>query len=97
VSEYLNNRDNKKQTFLSLDKFSVQTVDYLTTEQGQPFILLDPAKTYEVDLDPGDQVVFTQSTLYDITKFVERHPDARLINETKNEFGYVIMRVYQKP
>jgi 4-amino-4-deoxy-L-arabinose transferase-like glycosyltransferase len=97
VSEYLNNRNNKNKTFLSLDKFSVQTVDYLTTTTHQPYELLDPANTYKVSLESGDQVVFTMSSLYDITKFVEVYPDARLKNETRNEFDYIIMRVYEKP
>jgi 4-amino-4-deoxy-L-arabinose transferase-like glycosyltransferase len=96
VSEYLNERNQKYKTFLSLDEFSVQTVDYLTTETGQPYELLDPANTYQVQLEPGDQVVFTMSTLHDITKFVEAHPDARVVNETRNQFKYIIMRVYEK-
>jgi 4-amino-4-deoxy-L-arabinose transferase-like glycosyltransferase len=97
VSHYLNERNQKDSTYLSLDKFSVQTVDYLTTENGQPYELLDPQYTYQVNLDSGDHVVFTMSTLYDITKFVEAHPDAELVLESKNEFGQVIMRVYKKP
>lgn len=96
VSEYLNERNQKDKTFLSLDKFSVQTVDYLTTPKNQPYELLDPANTYKVTLESGDQVVFTMSSLYDITKFVEAHPDAKMINETRNEFDYIIMRVYEK-
>ena len=96
VSEYINNRNNKAQTYLSLDKFSVQTVDYLTTEKARPFELLDPANTYQVQLENGDQVVFTMSSLYDIKKFSQAHPDARMINETKNEFDHIIMRVYEK-
>jgi 4-amino-4-deoxy-L-arabinose transferase-like glycosyltransferase len=96
VSHYLNERSNKQQTYLSLDKFSVQTVDYLTTPTGNPYILLDPAKTYEVKLKDGDQVVFTMSTLYDITKFVEAHPDAKVVKEERNEFNYLVMRVYEK-
>lgn len=96
VSEYLNERAQKDKTFLSLDKFSVQTVDYLTTPNSQPYELLDPANTYKVQLEPGDQVVFTMSTLHDITKFVEAHPGARVVNETRNEFKYIIMRVYEK-
>ncbi|MDP3993549.1 MAG: glycosyltransferase family 39 protein, partial [bacterium] len=62
VSSYLQARNLKNKTYLSLDKFSVQTVDYLTTETGNPYILVDPAHTYEVRLNKGDQVVFTQST-----------------------------------
>lgn len=97
VSEYLNKRNYEQQTYLSLDKFSVQTVEYFTTPHDQPYTLLDPANTYQVKLNPGDQVVFTQSTLFDVKKFVEYHPTARLIKECRNEFNYVIMRVYEQP
>lgn len=97
VSQYLNARNNKQQTYLSLDDFSVQTVEYLTTVKNQPYVLVDPASTYKVNLKPHDQVVFTQSTMYDITKFVETHPQARVIKECRNEFKYLIMRVYEMP
>lgn len=97
VSHYLNNRNNKDSTYLSLDKFSVQTVDYLTTETNQPFTLLVPEKTYEVRLKSGDQVVFTQSTLFDIAKFKQNHPDTKLFYEEKNQFGQTVLRVYVQP
>jgi 4-amino-4-deoxy-L-arabinose transferase-like glycosyltransferase len=99
VSTYLNERNDKENTYLSLDKFSVQTVDYLTTQNGQPYQLLDPAKTYEVELKSGDQVVFTMSTLYDIKKFLEHHPDVQQAEngEVRNSQNYLIMKVYQQP
>jgi 4-amino-4-deoxy-L-arabinose transferase-like glycosyltransferase len=100
VSRYLNTRDNKTKTYLSLDKFSVQTVDYLTTEENQPYTLLDPATTYQVKLKSGDQVVFTQSTIpdgRDIRKFLQSYPTSVKIKELKNKFDQTIMLVYQQP
>lgn len=97
VSNYLNKRNNKAKTYLSLDKFSVQTVDYLTTETGQPYILLDPAATYLVKLTRGDEVVFTQSTLYDRIKFLQTHPQVKLIKTEKNQFSEIIMLAYEQP
>lgn len=97
VSQYLNKRNLPAQTYLSLDKFSVQTVEYLTSEQRQPYTLLDPAYTFEVKLKKGDQVIFTQSTLFDRLKFLQLHPQARLVNTAKNQFGEIIMLVYQQP
>ena len=97
VSNYLNERNLKDRTYLSLDEFSVQTTEYLTSDKNQPYILVDPAHTYEVKLKAGDQVVFTQSTVFDRTKFIEYHPTAKLINETRNQFGQIIMLVYQQP
>lgn len=96
ASDYLNQRNIKEKTYLSLDKFSVQTVDYFTTEKNQPFILIDPAHTYEVKLKKGDQVVFTMSTLYDRIKFTEAHPTAQLVREDRNQFGQITMLVYEQ-
>ena len=96
VSNYLNQRDQKARTYLSLDTFSVQTTDYLTTDTNQPYILVDPARTYEVQLKEGDEVVFTQSTIFDREKFVSAHPSAKLVNQNFNEFGQIIMLVYRQ-
>ncbi|MBI4363351.1 MAG: glycosyltransferase family 39 protein [Candidatus Doudnabacteria bacterium] len=97
VSKYLNERNNKPKTFLSLDAFSVQTVDYLTTARDNPYSLVVPEKTFEVNLIKGDQVVFTQSTIFDAVKFVEYHPQAKLAKELKNKWDQTIMLVYQQP
>lgn len=96
VSEYLNSRNNKEKTYLSLDAFSEQTVLYFTTLTNNPYQLLLPEKSYEVKLTPDDQVIFTQSTLFDITKFKEFHSQVKLIREDKNKFGQVIMKVFEK-
>ena len=97
VSDYLNQRNLKAKTYLSLDKFSVQTVDYFTTATGNPYTLLDPANTYQVRLKSGDEVVFTQSTIFDSKRFRQAHPRAELIRQDKNRFGEVIMEVYRQP
>jgi hypothetical protein len=96
VSNYLNQRDMKTRTYLSLDEFSVQTVDYLTTPQNQPYMLVDPAHTYELKLNHGDQVIFTMSTLFDRLKFLETHPKMKLVREDRNQFGQIIMLVYEQ-
>ncbi len=96
VSNYLNSRNQRTKTYLSLDAFSVQTVEYLTSEKNQPYILVDPARTYEVKLKPGDQVIFTQSTIYDRLKFIQNHPDAKLVKQDLNQFDQLLMLVYQK-
>lgn len=96
VSSYINACSTKGNLYLSLDKFSVQTVEYLTTGSAKKYYLLDPAKTYEVTLKRGDQVIFTQSTLYDRILFLKYHPGAKLILEEKNKFGEPIMLVYEQ-
>lgn len=97
VSNYLNERNDKQKTYLSLDEFSVQTVEYFTTEKNNPYILVNPERTYQVNLKSGDQVVFTMSTLFDITKFKKRYPKAKLVLQEENKFGQPIMMVYQQP
>ncbi|OGE76920.1 MAG: hypothetical protein A3C85_01270 [Candidatus Doudnabacteria bacterium RIFCSPHIGHO2_02_FULL_48_21] len=97
VSRYLNDRNQKNKTYLSLDKFSVQTVEYFTTETNQPYTLLDPANTYQANLKSGDQVVFTMSTMFDRIKFVQAHPDTRVVHTEQNKFGQFVMVVYEKP
>ncbi|MBI2355681.1 MAG: glycosyltransferase family 39 protein [Candidatus Doudnabacteria bacterium] len=96
VSQYLNARNQKEKTYLSLDKFSVQTVDYLTTAANRPYILLVPEKSFAIKLNQGDQVVFTQSTIFDSIKFKQHHPDSKLVLERKNKFGEKIMLVYER-
>jgi len=96
VSDYLNRRNNKAKTYLSLDAFSEQTVQYFTTLAGNPYQLVIPENSYAVNLKTGDQIVFTQSTLFDIAKFRQYHPETRLTLERKNKFGQTIMEVFEE-
>ncbi len=96
VSNYLNERSNRDATYLSLDAFSVQSVDYLTTPSHQPYILLVPEHSYLQQLKKGDQIIFTQSTLPDGEKYKLIHPNISLVKEELNQFGQVIMRVYEQ-
>lgn len=96
VSDYLNRRNNKEKTYLSLDKFSEQTALYFTTETNNPYQLVTPEKSYEVKLKSGDQIIFTQSTLFDIAKFRRYHPGAKLVYEEKNKFGQTIMEIFEE-
>jgi hypothetical protein len=103
VSEYLKNHGNKNNTYLVLDKFSVQTTDYLTTvnaknpgfEKNQPYVQVDPEDSWKLDkLKPGDVIVFTQSSIFDTTKFEKYHPEATIKETRYNKFGEKIMVVY---
>lgn len=103
VSEYLNKYGDKTNTYLVLDKYSVQTTDYLTTVDGthpnnpknKPYMQEDPENSWQLQLKPGDQVVFTQSTIFDITKFKKYHPEAHLYMETRNKFNQTVLAVYK--
>lgn len=96
VSNYLNERDLKEKTYLVLDKYSVQTPEFLTAKYQQPYILVDPATSYQTQLKLGDQIVFTQSTIFDTKKFELYHPETKLIKKEFNQFNQEIMRIYEK-
>jgi len=104
VSNYLNERNLKEKTYLALDDYSVQTVEFLTAENNQPYILVNPDNSYQIKLNPGDQIIFAQETIYDLTKqakifdtkkFEEYHPEVKLIKRKFNQFGEEIIKIYE--
>lgn len=129
VSKYLNAQGNRNSTYLVLDKFSVQTVDYLTTKEGKsscdrdpnyrpagcvdnpnnkPYMQVDPEdswladydvknghRVYEQGLHPGMEVVFAQSSIFDIPKFKLFHQNAKLVYEERNKFQQAVVAVYR--
>jgi 4-amino-4-deoxy-L-arabinose transferase-like glycosyltransferase len=95
VSKYLNERNLKNKTYLVLDEYSVQTPEFLTSENNQPYILLNPEKSFQTSLSPGDQIIFTQSTIFDSKKYIEYHPEVKIIQRRFNKFGEEVMRVYE--
>jgi hypothetical protein len=142
VSEYLKQYGHRETTYLILDKFSVQTTDYLTTKVGKtscdrdsayrpnnciddasnkPYTQVDPEDSwlggmapspseeragkrlasdntkpspYTYGLKSGDEIVFTMSSLFDIKKFKQYHPNVKLKLFEKNTAGKYIMAVY---
>ncbi len=103
VSDYLNQHGNKNNTYLILDKFSVQTPEFLTmldpthpdNPRNQPYIQIDPEDSWQLkNLRAGDQIVFTQSSLFDIRKFKQYHPETYLAREDRNKFSQTLMAVY---
>ena len=104
VSDYLIKRCKKDSTYLVLDKFSVQTTDYFTSDPhgdfaspcSIPYKQVDPEDSWKLsDLNIGDQIVFTQSSIFDIKKFKLYHPNATLVYEVRNKFGQAVMGVYE--
>lgn len=93
----------KDSTYLVLDKFSVQTPDYMTVVRGRdlsypcnkPYVQVDPERAFELaGLKSGDHIVFTQSSLFDTKKFSEHHPETKRISLNQNRFGQDIWAVY---
>jgi len=104
VSNYLNERNLKEKTYLALDDYSVQTVDFLTAKNNQPYNLVNPWDAYQIELKPGDQIIFAQETIFDLEKqtkifdtknFEEYHPEAKLIMQGSNQLGEKIMKIYE--
>lgn len=104
VSKYLIDRCQKDQTYLILDKFSVQTPDYVTMVDGrnldypcnQPYRQVDPEDAWKLeDLKAGDEIIFTQSSLFDAKKFKAYHPQSYLALEYRNKFNQTVMAVYR--
>lgn len=104
VSDYLKQEGCKCNTYLVLDKFSIQTVEYFTTVDwehnnnvaNQPYIQVDPEDSWKLqNLKKGDKIVFTQSSIFDIKKFKEYHPKAMLTTEKRNKFNQTVMAVYE--
>jgi hypothetical protein len=63
--------------------------------RNNPYTQVDPENSWEYpNYKNGDKIVFTQSSLFDIRKFKQYHPNARLAIEKRNKFGQTIMAVY---
>jgi hypothetical protein len=104
-SEAAGQGSTKNTTFLVLDSYSVQTTDYLTSNRygsltdpcAVPYIDVDPASSWELPpLQPGQAVVFTQSTMFDTTKFAAHHPEAKLVLDVQDKFKANVVAVYEK-
>jgi len=95
TSTYINKRNKAEATYLVLDEYSVQTPDFLTTQNNQPYKLMRPYNLHELNAVIGDQVIFTQSTLSSTKYFSEKYPKANIINQSYNIFKEEIMRVYE--
>jgi 4-amino-4-deoxy-L-arabinose transferase-like glycosyltransferase len=104
VSQYLVKHCEKNSTYLILDKFSVQTTDYMTSDPhgnfsspcSVPYTQVDPEDSWKLSgLKSGDQIVFTESSMFDTKKFKQFHPEAYLAREDRNKFGQAVMAIYK--
>lgn len=109
VSSYINKymaKHPETRPYLVLDKFSVQTVHYLTNEVAHDFqdhpdeekhkyTLIDPGSSHLTGLNTGEIIIFTQSTIPDADRYQQTHGSTvRVIEQRFNRFGQEIMRVY---
>jgi 4-amino-4-deoxy-L-arabinose transferase-like glycosyltransferase len=82
--------------YLVLDNFSEMTVKFLTRPSGRPYHLVNPARSHEIALQPGEEMIFTQSTLPDAERYLHLHPEVRVEREAKNRFGETVMLVINR-
>ncbi len=113
VSAYLNDytagSPEKPRPYLVLDKFSLQTVHFLTgvaahehTEgdgthpdgQLHKWRQVDPEESGRLRPEPGEIIVFTQSTIPDAEEKYGRGDPPPAVEVSFNRFGQEIMRVY---
>ncbi len=111
VSNYINEaaarHPDMPRPYLVLDKFSVQTVHFLTSVAAHDYLdhpddaahkysLVDPASSHQVELNPGEVIIFTQSTIADADRYQSVHQtDIELVESRLNRFGQEIMRIYR--
>ncbi len=96
--------------YLVLDGFSLQTPHFLLSVRAHEYTTGDevhpdeeqhryrsvvPEKSYLINMDPGEIMIFTQSTLPDADRYKEMYPGVELVESQTNRFGEEIMRVYQ--
>lgn len=79
--------------YLVLDRFSEQTVHFLTTPTKHSYRLVEPKDSHTVRIQSGEQMVFAQSTLYDAERYRQVFPTVRVIDERKNRFGEPVLLV----
>ena len=94
----------KQHIYLVLDGYSIQTTDYLTSDPkgnfsqpcNVPYHQVDPEHAWELSgLTSADQIVFTQSSMFDTVKFKQYHPNAYLSLEYRNQFNQSVLAVYK--
>lgn len=117
VSEYLNSyaaergpyHEANPAPYIVLDKFSIQTVHFLTSVAAHDDVgdaphpdealhrwrQLDPATSHLTALEAGELMVFTQSTLADAERYQQYHKNIEVVEQRFNRFGEEIMRVYR--
>lgn len=101
--------DDYRRPYLVLDDFSLQTTHFLLgleaheyTKSGEKhpdeelhlYRPVTPESSHEVELWPGETIVFTQSTMVDAERYRQQHPEVELLESRVNRFGQEILRVY---
>lgn len=112
INEYRDKNPDAPRPYLVLDKFSLQTVHFLTSVAAHEYTVgdephpderlhkweqVDPATSHLTALSGDEIIIFTQSTLPDAERYSETHPNAEVAVLLRSRFGQEIMRGYKLP
>lgn len=95
VSDYLNTHPDAMHNYLVLDLYSAQTTDYLTTNTGRPYTIIDPANSTSLHMQAGDKLIYTASTIYDFERYSFSHKNFKYLDVQDDKFGVPEMIVIQ--
>jgi hypothetical protein len=98
ASQHINQRNDRNNTYLALDEYSLQTTEFLTSANNQPYIPADLDRLDQLKLLPGQQIIFTASSLELAKRFEEFHPQADMVKQIFNDqsdIGEELIRIYE--
>jgi len=84
ASDYLNQRNDKENTYLALDEYSLQTTEYLTSANNQPYQVAALDRLDQLRLKKGQAIVFTSSSLGLADFYQIQHPEVELLEVMNN-------------
>lgn len=107
IKEYAQRHPNNPRPILDIDPYFAQTTHFLDSVGASDYTdhSLDSKQLYSVadstkGLGPlvpaGQQIIFTQSTMWDADQYAQKYKGSiKLITTQVNKFGAEIMRVYE--
>lgn len=98
ASQHINQRNDRNNTYLALDDYSLQTPEFLTSENNQPYQAVDLDKFDQLILLPGQQIIFTSSSLHLTEEFEEHHPQTEIVEQifnSQSNQGEELIRIYE--
>ena len=107
IKEYAQRHPNNPRPVLDIDPYFAQTTHFLDSVGASDYTdhSLDSKQLYSVadstkGLGPlvpaGQQIIFTQSTMWDADQYAQKYKGSiKLITTQVNKFGAEIMRVYE--
>lgn len=107
IADYVAMHPNNPKPFVDVDPYYAQTLHYLDSvgasdytdhslDDLQKYRVIDSTKGLAPLIKPGEQIIFTQSTVWDADQYAAKYKGSiKLITKQVNKFGQEIMRVYE--